>query len=198
MIYKEEHILFPMSLEQLSQSEWTKVRSGEEEIGYAWIQPEERWPHEDFEMPTVEPIKEVSDEGKKLSLDTGNLTKEQVNLMLTHLPVDITLVDENDRVAYYSAGKERIFPRSPAVIGRAVQKCHPSKSVHIVEKILEEFKAGRRDSSEFWLQLEGKFIHIRYFAVRDSQGNYKGTMEVSQEVSGIRKLEGTKKLLDWE
>jgi DUF438 domain-containing protein len=106
-------------------------------------------------------------------------------------------VDENDRVAYYTAGKERIFPRSPAVIGREVQKCHPSRSVHIVEKILEEFKAGRRDSSEFWLHMEGKFIHIRYFAIRDSKGNYKGTIEVSQDLTKIRTLEGEKKLLDW-
>ncbi len=118
--------------------------------------------------------------------------------MLTHLPVDITFVDENDRVAYYSAGKHRIFPRSPAIIGRHVQKCHPSKSVHIVEKILEEFKAGRRDVSEFWLQLGDKFIHIRYFAIRDSKGNYKGTIEVSQDITEIKKLEGEQRLLDWE
>jgi DUF438 domain-containing protein len=198
MIYKEEHILFPMSLEQLSQSEWTKVRSGEEEIGYAWIEPEERWPHEDFEMPIAEITKEVSIEEEKIPLDTGNLSKEQINLMLTHLPVDLSFVDETDRVAYYSATKERIFPRSPAVIGREVQKCHPSKSVHIVQKILDEFKEGNKDVAEFWLQMDGKFIHIRYFAVRDSEGEYKGTLEVSQEVSGIKELKGTKRLLDWE
>ena len=198
MIYKEEHILFPMSLEQLTQKEWKKVRRGEEEIGYAWVKPEMGWPPEKVsEESDKAPIDMVSGP-KKIFLSEGGLTQEQVNLMLTHLPLDVTFVDENDRVAYYSASEHRIFPRSPAIIGRHVQKCHPSKSVHVVEKILQEFKNGNRDTAEFWLQLEGKFIHIRYFAVRDSEGNYKGTMEVSQELSEIKKLEGEKRLLDWE
>ena len=115
--------------------------------------------------------------------------------MLTHLPIDITYVDENDRVAYYSAGKERIFPRSPGVIGREVSRCHPPKSVHIVEGILQEFKDGKRDDAEFWLQTGGRFIHIRYYPVRDGEGNYKGTIEVSQDITEIRKLEGEKRLL---
>jgi PAS domain S-box-containing protein len=199
MIYKEEHILFPMSLEQLTQSEWKKVRSGEGEIGYSWVKPEGIWPSgtipDDVEL---ESEKVTDPDQKKVILNQGGLTREQVNLMLTHLPVDITFVDEDDRVGYYSAGKERIFPRSPAIIGRHVQNCHPPRSVHIVEKILQEFKSGNRDSSEFWLQLDGKFIHIRYFAVRDSEGNYKGTMEVSQDLTEIKKLEGEKRLLDWE
>lgn len=198
MIYKEEHILFPMSLEQLSQSEWTKVRSGEEEIGYAWVEPEEKWPPEDFEMPKEVQILEIPVKEQKIPLATGALSKEQIDLILTHLPVDISFVDETDRVAYYSATKERIFPRSPAVIRRKVQKCHPSKSVDTVQKILNQFKAGYKDVAEFWLQLDGKFIHIRYFAVRDSEGIYKGTLEVSQDVTDIKKLEGENRLLDWE
>lgn len=198
MIYKEEHILFPMSLEQLTQKEWKKVRRGEEEIGYAWVRPETAWPSKaGLEGVDNAPVPIVPGP-KKLFLSEGGLTEEQVNLMLTHLPVDITFVDSDDRVAYYTASKHRIFPRSPAIIGRKVQKCHPSKSVHIVEKIVGEFKNGNRDSAEFWLQLEGKFIHIRYFAVRDSQGKYKGTMEVSQDLTEIKKLEGEKRLLDWE
>jgi DUF438 domain-containing protein len=198
MIYKEEHILFPMSLEQLSQSEWKKVRLGEEEIGYSWVKPEGMWPSDAGpEEPDTAPIDMVPGP-KKIFLTEGGLSQEQVNLMLTHLPVDVTFVDNEDRVAYYSASKHRIFPRSPAIIGRHVQKCHPSKSVHIVEKILSEFKSGKKDTAEFWLQLEEKFIHIRYFAVRDSEGNYKGTMEVSQDLTDIRKLEGENRLLDWE
>jgi DUF438 domain-containing protein len=118
--------------------------------------------------------------------------------MLTHLPVDISFVDENDQVAYYSDTSDRIFPRSAGVIGRKVQKCHPPKSVHIVEKILDEFKSGRKDCAEFWIQLNGKFIHIRYFAVRDSNGKYIGTLEVSQDVTSIRELKGEKRLLDWD
>jgi DUF438 domain-containing protein len=189
-----------MSLEQLTQSEWQKVRAGEGEIGYAWIKPEGLWPSETIsdEVGEVGSEKVTDPDQKKVILNQGGLTREQVNLMLTHLPVDITFVDENDRVGYYSAGKERIFPRSPAIIGRHVQNCHPPRSVHIVEKILGEFKSGNRDSSEFWLRMKERLIHIRYYAVRDSGGNYKGTIEVSQDVTDIKSLDGEKRLLDWE
>ncbi len=194
MIYKEEHILFPMSLETLGDSDWAKVREGEEEVGYAWIKPEEQWkPSEETFQEKLPPEKIGS-----LNLDTGLLTAEQINLMLMHLPVDISFVDENDKVAYYSQTEDRIFPRSPGIIGRSVQNCHPPKSVHIVDRILQEFKSGSRDSAEFWIQMKGRFIHIRYFAVRDSRGLYKGTLEVSQDVTSIRGLEGDKRLLDWD
>ena len=126
------------------------------------------------------------------------MTVEQVNMMLKHLPVDISFVDENDEVRYYSATKDRIFPRSPGVIGRKVQNCHPPKSFAMVQKILDEFRAGRRDKADFWIQMKGRFLLIQYFAVRDEQGVYKGTLEVSQDVTDIRKLEGQKRLLDWE
>ncbi len=131
-----------------------------------------------------------------VALDTGTLTAEQVNLILKHLPVDVTFVDEEDTVRYYSATAERIFPRSPAVIGRTIQNCHPPKSLHAVNRLLEEFKAGERDVAEFWIRQGEKFVHIRYFALRDVDGNYRGTMEVSQEVSGVRALEGERRLLD--
>jgi DUF438 domain-containing protein len=194
MIYKEEHILFPMALETLGDSDWEKVKTGEEEVGFAWIMPTKEW------KPSEEPYQEKLPPEKvgSLTLDTGLLTAEQINLLLKHLPVDISFVDEQDKVAYYSQTEDRIFPRSPGIIGRTVQNCHPPKSVHIVNKILEEFKAGRKDSSEFWIQMKGRFIHIRYFAVRDSKGNYRGTLEVSQDVTSIRGLEGQKRLLDWE
>ena len=194
MIYKEEHILFPMALETLGDNDWVKVSEGEEEVGFAWIRPARGW------EPSEEPYQEKLPPEKvgSLTLDTGMLTAEQINLLLKHLPVDVSFVDENDRVAYYSQTEDRIFPRSPGIIGRTVQNCHPSRSVHIVNKILEEFRASRKDSSEFWIQMKGKFIHIRYFAVRDSKGNYKGTLEVSQDVTSIRGLEGEKRLLDWD
>jgi len=193
MIYKEEHILFPMSLETLGESDWVKVSKGEEEIGYAWIDPPAQW------IPSEESYQEMlpSDKIGSVTLDTGLLTVEQINLLLTHLPIDISFVDEHDKVAYYSNTPDRIFPRSPGIIGRLVQNCHPSKSVHIVERILEEFKKGNKDSAEFWIQLKGRFLHIRYFAVRDGQGNYRGTIEVSQDVTSIRGLEGENRLLDW-
>jgi DUF438 domain-containing protein len=131
-----------------------------------------------------------------LSLDTGALTLEQINLMLTHLPVDVTYVDENDEVRYFTQGQHRIFDRSAAIIGRAVTKCHPPQSVHKVQIILEDFRSGKRDVAEFWIQMGEAFIHIRYFALRNKEGEYKGCIEVSQEISHLRNLQGEKRLLD--
>jgi len=133
-----------------------------------------------------------------IPLSVGALTPEQIDLMLTHLPVDVTYVDESDTVAYYSATPGRIFIRVPAVVGRKVQDCHPSKSIGIVKRILAAFKAGSRDVAEFWIELEGRFLHIRYFALRDDAGLYRGTLEVTQDVTGIRRLEGQQRLLDWK
>jgi len=192
MIYKEEHILFPMAKEMLTDADWMKVGKGEEEIGYAWVTPEKKW------MPGVGAAVEEEPADEAFTFDTGHLTIEQANLMLAHLPLDLSFVNENDEVVYYSQTKERIFPRSPGVIGRKVQKCHPPRSYHMVQKILDEFRAGTKDVADFWIQMKGKFILIKYFAVRDSNGNYKGTLEVSQDVTEIKKLEGQKRLLDWE
>jgi DUF438 domain-containing protein len=193
MIYKEEHILFPMALETLAEDEWAKVKKGEEEIGFAWVKPEAQW------KPSAESFQQtyIADKIGSLNLDTGLLTADQVNLMLTHLPIDISFVNENDEVIYYSATPDRIFPRSPGVIGRRVQNCHPPKSVDMVEKILSSFKAGTKDVAEFWIQMQGKVIHIRYFAVRDQAGAYRGCLEVSQDITHIQKLKGNKRLLDW-
>jgi len=201
MIYKEEHILYPASLDMLSDAEWIKVKEGEADIGFAWVVPDTGWPADIIkavEDEAPEPAEVLKDLTGTLGLDTGRLTLEQINLMLTHLPVDLTFVDENDRVAYYSEGPERIFPRSPAIIGREVRNCHPPKSVHLVNRILDAFKTGSRDTAEFWIELGGKFIYIRYFAVRDSGGYYRGCLEVSQDLTRIRKLEGQQRLLDWE
>ncbi|OGD20032.1 MAG: hypothetical protein A2Y70_08410 [Candidatus Aminicenantes bacterium RBG_13_64_14] len=141
---------------------------------------------------------ELMAEGNRLALDTGVLSAEQVNLLLTNLPVDISFVDENDTVVFYSATRERIFPRTPGVIGRKVQNCHPPKSLDVVTQILTAFRDGSRDAAEFWIELNGKFIHIRYFALRDGGGKYRGSLEVSQDVTGIRALRGEKRLLDWD
>jgi len=193
MIYKEEHILFPMTLDTLSDEDWLKVMAGEGEIGYSWVEPEKGW------QPTSAATQVEMMAGRigSMNLDTGQLTQEQVNLLLTHLPVDISYVSANDEVLYYSNTEERIFPRSPGIIGRKVQNCHPPKSVDVVEKILDEFKAGNKDSADFWIQMRGRFILIRYFAVRDSEGKYQGCLEVSQDVTDIRGLQGEKRLLDW-
>jgi hypothetical protein len=190
MIYKEEHILFPMAKDLLTDAEWQKARQGEEEIGYAWVTPEQGW-------IGAAPVQDNVAEGT-IRLDTGQMTIEQVNMMLKHMPLDISFVDENDEVRYYSATKDRIFPRSPGVIGRKVQNCHPPKSFSMVQKILDEFRAGRRHKADFWIQMKGRFLLIQYFAVRDEKGTYRGTLEVSQDVTDIRQLEGQKRLLDWE
>lgn len=134
--------------------------------------------------------------GVLLSLQTGVLTPEQINLMLTNLPFDVTFVDENDEVRYFTQGKERIFERQAAIIGRKVQNCHPPQSQDKVQKILDDFRAGTRDVAEFWIQMRGLFVHIRYFALRDAAGAYRGTIEVTQEISGIRALQGERRLLD--
>ncbi|RJO63062.1 MAG: DUF438 domain-containing protein, partial [Myxococcales bacterium] len=115
-----------------------------------------------------------------------------------HLPLDLSFVDENDEVRYYSGGEERIFPRSPAVIGRKVQNCHPPKSLDMVNRILDAFRKGEREVAEFWIPFHGRFVHIRYIALRDAKGAYRGTLEITQDVTAIRELQGERKLLDWE
>jgi DUF438 domain-containing protein len=212
MIFMEEKILFPTALKKLSERQWAEVRRGEGEIGYAWIQPGNLWDPsvaiaasvakelgkaQGSETPATEEPTASAQDSVEIPLDVGALNAQQINLMLRNLPVDMTYVDENDRVRYYSQGRERIFPRSPAVIGRAVQNCHPPNSVHVVEKILESFKRKEQDTAEFWLTLNDRFIHIRYFALYDPEGAYRGVVEVSQDVTDIRALEGQKRLLDW-
>lgn len=193
MIYKEEHILFPTAIDLLSAEEWEKMAAGERAIGFAWINPDES----PGAAPEPEKPAATMTEGV-IGLDTGRLTADQVNLLLKNLPVDVTFVDENDRVAYYSEGAHRIFPRSPAIIGREVRNCHPPKSVHVVNMILDAFKTGEKSVAEFWLTMGEKFIHIRYFALRDDEGRYRGCIEVSQEISGLRALTGQRRLLEWE
>ena len=202
MIFKEENILFPAALEKLSEAQWIKVKNGEEEIGFAWVKPGSEWKPvtpEDIHSKDIAKIlpDSLPDLGL-LQMKTGKMTLELVNLMLTHLPLDLSFIDENDNVLYYSDVPERLFPRSPGVIGRNVKNCHPPKSQHIVMKILDAFKKGTKGVAEFWLEIGGKFIYIRYYAVRDKDGKYRGTLEVSQDITKIRKLEGSQRLLNWE
>jgi hypothetical protein len=198
MIFMEEKILFPTALRKLPQERWIDIRKGEAEIGYAWIKPGNLWAPEIAGQSTIN-LKSFENiqENSLIDLSVGKLSVSQIDLMLKTLPIDITFVDENDKVRYFSQGKERIFPRSPGIIGRDVQNCHPPKSVHIVQKIVDEFKAGKRDLAEFWIQMNDKFIHIRYFPLFE-RDIYKGVIEVSQEISSIRALEGEKRLLDEE
>lgn len=193
MITKEEKILIPMALEVLSDEEWKRVGEGQDELGYCWIEPDGEW---EPQVKTVDARHDHPVTGD-INLDVGHMTPELLNLMLCHLPIEMSLVDENDEVVYYSQTKERIFPRTPAVIGRKVQNCHPRTSLDVVDRILKAFKSGEKDEAEFWLQMKGMFINIRYFAVRDKDGTYRGCLEVTQEVSHIRSLEGDRRLLNW-
>ena len=204
MVNKEEKVLHPMAVDTLSREEWAAIRAGEGEIGYAFISGVPAWPAEDQTAGTATgaeagaagaPAGPAAPAGL-LALTTGGLGLEQLNLMLTILPIDVQFVDEHDQVRFYSEG-QRIFPRSPGVIGRKVQNCHPPASVHKVQQIIDAFRAGDKSTAEFWIELGGKFLHIRYFAVRDASGAYRGVVETAQDVTGIRALEGQRRLLDW-
>jgi DUF438 domain-containing protein len=198
MVYKEEKILFPAALQRLSEEEWAEVREQGEEIGYCYARPGTYWqPGDEAKEEAGKHIGtlEAVPEGL-IPLTTGALSVEQIDWMLTSLPIDITFVDENDEVRYFSQTEERIFQRSPAIIGRKVQNCHPPQSVDRVQQILNDFRAGTRDTAEFWIQMQGMFVHIRYFALRDDEGAYRGTIEVTQNLKPLRELEGERRLLD--
>ncbi len=194
MVTKEEKILFPMAMEMLSTDEWVAIREGEGDVGYAYIADVAQWPSRTEQAQPAQAAAAVS--GGLLGLTTGALTLEQINLMLSTLPFDLSFVDENDEVRYYSEG-ERVFPRSPGVIGRKVQNCHPPRSLDKVQEIIDAFRAGEKNTADFWIQAHGRFLHIRYYAVRDASGAYRGTLESVQDVTAIRALEGERRLVDW-
>ena len=195
MIYKEEKILFRTSMEFLTQDEWWDIASQSDEIGYCLIEPKNDWKNK--LISRVEKVQDMGDTtDKNLKFETGILTLDEINLIFNNLPIDITFVDKNDIVKYFSNSKERIFTRTKAIIGRAVQNCHPPASVHVVEKIVSDFKDGKRNDASFWIQMGDIFAYIRYFAIRDEKGEYAGTLEVTQNITDIKKLEGQKRLLD--
>ncbi|MBT0159838.1 DUF438 domain-containing protein [Candidatus Bathyarchaeota archaeon A05DMB-2] len=192
--YKENNVLFPAAMSVVTAEEWKEIRREFDEIGYCYFTPPELI--KIMPPPETAPVQAAA-EGV-LQFETGNLTKEQLDGLLNTLPVEITFVDADDTVRYFNKPEQRIFVRTKAVIGRKVQKCHPEKSLHIVSKIVDSFKTGKRNVAEFWITLDNRFVHIRFFAVRDASGKYLGTMEVVQDVTSIKKLEGERRLLDWQ
>jgi DUF438 domain-containing protein len=189
MIFKEENILFPMALSTLTEDEWIKIAHESDEIGFCLTSPAGVW------KPERKAVQGEAISDGFIKMETGILSLKQLELMLNHLPVDITFIDKDDVVRYFSHGKERIFARTKAVIGRTVQNCHPPRSVHTVEELLADFKAGRKESEDFWIKFKDKYIYIRYFAVRDEQGEYIGTLEFTQNISPIQAIEGEKRIL---
>lgn len=187
IIFREEQILFPEAMKYIVPDNFVEMLIQSNDIGWCYgISP-------DLAVPNS--MIDLSD--GMVNLGTGALKPSQLILMLESLPVDITYVDEFDEVKYFSGAKHRIFPRTNAIIGRKVQNCHPAESVHIVNEIVDAFKSGSRDEAEFWIQMRSKFVHIRYFALRDADNVYRGTIEVSQDVTSIRALEGERRLLEW-
>lgn len=192
MIGKEEEILFPMTLDTLTDEEWYQIYKQSIEIGFCLYDPTDEWKPESV---TTEEIHEPSD--GRIQLPSGSFTVEELTTLMNTVPFDMTFVDKDDKVRFFTQGRERIFARNRAILGRDVQKCHPPSSVHIVEQILGDFKSGKQDRASFWIQMAGKFIMIEYFAMRNNAGDYLGTLEVSQDLTEKRKLEGDQRLLDY-
>ncbi len=211
MIFKEENILFPMSQDTLNEDEWMKIARESHELGYCIYEPKREWKparvnveekaEQESEAPTgaipegVTSGDAASGGAGYINFETGALTGEEIEAMLNTMPVDITFVDKDGIVKYFSQGTERIFPRTKAVIGRNVQNCHPPASVHIVEKVVDDLMSGRKDHEDFWIKMGDKYTLIRYFAVRDKEGNYLGTLEFTQNIAPIKAIEGEKRLM---
>lgn len=194
LVKKEELILFPAASEVINETEWLEMQKQSLEYEFPFIEK----PNQEIAKSTAgEPAPDI-EAGYQFKTETGSLNFEEMLMIFNTMPVDITLVDENNKVRFYSDSRDRIFPRSPAVIGRNVEKCHPPASVHVVNEIVDAFRTGAKDKTTFWINLKEKKILIQYFALRDSHGNYKGVLEVSQDITEITKLEGEKRLLQWE
>lgn len=191
MIQREEDILLPMCLDTLAELEWWEIARQSPEIGFCLVDPAEGW------RPQSAPASEASEPGGRIRLPTGAFTSAELEAILNALPLDATFVDAEDRVRYFTHGGERVFARSRAVLGRKVQYCHPPSSVSTVEDILRGFREGKHDRASFWIQRRGRFVHIEYRALRDASGAYLGCLEVTQDLTEKRVLQGEQRLLSW-
>lgn len=196
MIFKEENILFPMCIDTFTEDEWVRAMEESDEIGYALIEPKAKWKpkRDNLAKEKEETITNTNKEGY-IKLPTGFLSLKELTSLLSTLPIDITFIDKDDIVKYFSQSSERIFARTKAVIGRSVQNCHPPASVHIVEQLLEDFKSGKKNHEDFWIKMGSMYVYIRYFAVRDENKEYLGTLEVTQNIKPIQEIQGEKRLM---
>ena len=198
MIFKEENILFPMSLQTLTEDEWAEIWSASPRYGWCLVEPQTG-----YFPPVTNGIASGGNTGAvapdgTIMMPTGHVSVEQLIAVLSTLPLDLTFVDAEDRVAFFTEGPDRIFARSKAIIGRKVQHCHPPRSVDTVNTILDDFRSGRQNLAEFWIHFRGKFVHIRYFAVRNPKDEYLGTVELTQDLTPLQQLSGEKRLLSYE
>jgi DUF438 domain-containing protein len=193
MIYKEDQILLPMCLQTLTEEEWAEVWASSPRYGWCLVEPRTGYRPPDSQTPETVRLRAMD----AVQFPTGNLSLQQLTAIFSTLPVDLTFVDADDRVAFFSEGPDRVFARSKAVIGRKVQHCHPPRSVDVVDRILSDFREGRQSVAEFWIHFTGRFVHIRYFAVRDEEQRYLGTLEVTQDLTRLRGLEGERRLLEY-
>lgn len=192
MIFKEEHILLPLSRQTLTEDEWGEIWAASPKYGWCLVEPQQGYEPAKSSAAAVNALSDGA-----IMMPTGNITVEQLTSVLSTLPLDLTFVDADDRVAFFTEGPQRIFTRSKAIIGRKVQHCHPPSSVDVVNRILDDFRAGRQNVAAFWINFHGKFVHIRYFAVRDGQGRYLGTVELTQDIAPLRELQDERRLLQY-
>lgn len=196
MIYKEENILFPMSLETLTEDEWILIYKESDEVGFSLIEPEAEWEYKRIrakEEDIENEFEEIKD--GRIKFENGSLTAEQLRGIFEILPGEVSFVDHTNKVRFFSKGEQRIFARTKAVIGREVENCHPPKSAHVVDKIVEDFRNGIKDSEDFWIDKGDMFLLIRFFAVRNEEGKYLGTLEYVQNMAPVRALTGEKRIL---
>ncbi len=206
LMSKEEEVLYPTAIKLISEDEFQEMCLGDDEIGYFMIAPNTAYRKnhkksavtDDFSKELQALLNKYQFKNDEVfDVSEGKLTLDQINLIFRHLPVDITFVDENDLVKFYSDTEHRVFPRSKGIIGREVRNCHPKNSVHIVEEIIEKFKSGKENTAEFWINKPGAFIYIKYIAVKDREGKFKGILEMMQDCTHIRSLEDSRTLLTW-
>ena len=195
MIMKEDEILFPMAMDELTDQEWYDILQQTNEIGYCLFDPTDEWLPGNVDTTAADLRNEFS--GGIVRLPSGSFTIDELTVLLNVLPADITFVDKNDKVKFFTQGKHRIFDRNRAILGRNVQMCHPPHSMHIVDQILNDFKSGKESAAPFWIQMQGKFIYITYLPLRDKDGNYLGTIEFSQDLTELRALQGEQRLLSY-
>jgi uncharacterized protein len=195
MTLKEEEILFPMSLDKLTDQQWLEISQQSLEFGFCLYDPQVTWKPAGMEDTSLQDLQRNAGQ---IQLPTGNLKLEELLAILNTLPIDMTFVDKDDKVKYFSQAADRIFQRNRAILNRDVRHCHPPASSHIVDKIIEDFKSGKQSRAPFWIQMGGKFVHIEYFALRDDKGEYLGTLEVSHDVARYRGLSGEQRILSYE